>query len=181
MNANQYISDFSRLMRSIMSNSSQDFITLECEIQTIRDYLALEHLRFSDKFDFEIMIDENIDQVTTEIIPSLVQPFIENSIWHGLRYLEERKGYLSVRFEMENDARLVCYVEDDGIGRKLSVKLKSGEQKKRRSRGIAIVEERLAIINSFQKSRFMVQIANLFNDRDETGTKVRIEIPFKKP
>jgi ligand-binding sensor domain-containing protein len=181
MNANQYITDFSRLMRSIMSNSSQDYITLESEIQTIRDYLALEHLRFSDKFDYEIIIDENIDQITTEIIPSLVQPFIENAIWHGLRYLEERRGFLSVRFQLENDSSLVCYIEDDGIGRRQSVKLKTGEQKKRRSRGIAIVEERLAIINSFQKSRFTVQVSNLFNDRDETGTRVRIEIPFKKP
>jgi ligand-binding sensor domain-containing protein len=181
LNANQYITDFSRLMRAIMINSSQDYITLESEIQAIRDYLELEHLRFSNKFDFEMTIAENIDQVTTEITPSLVQPFIENAIWHGLRYLENRKGFLSVKFLLENNISLVCYVEDDGVGRRLSVKLKTGEQRKRRSRGIAIVEERLALINSFQKTKFSATISNLYDDREETGTRIRIELPFRKP
>lgn len=180
LNANQYITDFSRLMRAIMMNSSQEFINMEAELQAIRDYLALEHLRFSNKFDYEIVIAEEIDQVTTEITPSLVQPFIENAIWHGLRYLESRKGFLSVRFIMEGSGNLVCYVEDDGIGRKLSVKLKTGEQKKRKSRGIAIVTERLAIINSMQKSKYSVRVMNMYDDREETGTKVRIELPSRK-
>ncbi|HNQ82183.1 MAG TPA: histidine kinase [Bacteroidales bacterium] len=180
LNANQYITDFSRLMRSIMTNSAQDYITLESEIQAIKDYLALEHLRFSNKFDYEIKTDEALDLVITEVAPSLVQPFIENAIWHGLRYIENRKGFLSVRFIMEGNGNLVCYVDDDGIGRKLSVKLKTGDQKKRNSRGIAIVTERLAIINSMQKSRYSVRVMNMYGDREETGTKVRIEIPFRR-
>jgi ligand-binding sensor domain-containing protein len=181
LNANQYITDFSRLMRAIMMNSAQEYVNMESEIQAIKDYLELEHLRFSNKFDYEILIGDGIDQVTTEITPSLVQPFIENAIWHGLRYLENRKGYLSVRFMMERESSLVCYIEDDGIGRKLSVRLKTGEQKKRKSRGIAIVEERMSIINSIQKSKFSLQVMNLHEDREETGTKVRIELPFRKP
>jgi hypothetical protein len=180
LNANQYITDFSRLMRSIMTNSAQDYITLESEIQAIKDYLALEHLRFSNKFDYEIKTDEALDLVITEVAPSLVQPFIENAIWHGLRYIENRKGFLSVRFILEGNGNLVCYVDDDGIGRKLSVKLKTGDQKKRNSRGIAIVTERLAIINSMQKSRYSVRVMNMYGDREETGTKVRIEIPFRR-
>lgn len=180
LNANQYITDFSRLMRAIMMNASQEFINMDAELQAIGDYLALEHLRFSNKFDYEIVVDEAIDQVATEITPSLVQPFIENAIWHGLRYLENRKGFLSVRFIIEENNSLVCYVEDDGIGRKLSVKLKTGEQKKRKSRGIAIVQERLAIINSIQKSKYSVRVMNMCDDREETGTKVRIEIPNRK-
>lgn len=180
LNANQYITDFSRLMRAIMMNSAQDYVNMESEIQALRDYLELEHLRFSNKFDYEILIGESIDQVTTEITPSLVQPFIENAIWHGLRYLENRKGFLSVRFVIESGSSLVCYIEDDGIGRKLSVRLKTNEQKKRKSRGIAIVEERLAIINSMQKSGFSIQVMNLYEDREETGTRIKIEIPFRK-
>lgn len=179
-NANQYISDFSRLMRSIMTNSSQEFVALEAEIQTLKDYLALEHLRFSDKFEYEFCIDDRIDQITTEVIPSLIQPFVENAIWHGLRYLESRKGFLSIRFLVEGESLLICMVEDDGIGRKLSVKLKTTEQKKRRSRGIAMVEERLKLINSFFKTNYSITIFNLHDDREETGTQVRIELPVRK-
>jgi ligand-binding sensor domain-containing protein len=178
-NANQYITDFSRLMRAIMMNSSQEYISLESEIQAIHDYLQLEHLRFSNKFDFEVLVDDGIDQVSTVVTPSLVQPFIENAIWHGLRYLENRKGSLSVRIKLEARQVLACYIEDDGIGRQLSVKMKTGEQKKRKSRGIAIVQERLILINSFQKTNYTVEVRNLYNDREETGTRVRIEIPFK--
>jgi ligand-binding sensor domain-containing protein len=179
LNANEYITGFSRLMRSVLTNSSQDFISLEAEVQTLKDYLALEHLRFGDKFDFELKVEDAIDQINTEVIPSLAQPFIENAIWHGMRYLEGRKGFLSVRFVMESEFSLLCYVEDDGVGRKLSVKLKSGEQKKRRSRGMAIVAERLELINSFHKTKYTVDVANLFDDREETGTKVKIDIPFR--
>jgi LytS/YehU family sensor histidine kinase len=179
LNANQFISDFSRLIRAIMNNSSQEYISLDSEIEAIREYLSLEHLRFSDKFDYEIKVDDAIDTGSTEVTPSMVQPFIENAIWHGMRYLDHRKGFLSVRFVLENGS-LVSYVEDDGIGRKLSAQRKSDEQRRRRSRGIALVEERLKIINALLGEQYALLIRDLYGDQKESGTAVRLEIPFKR-
>lgn len=175
--ANQYMTDFSRLMRAIMTNSSHDFITLDAEIETLRDYLALEHLRFSDKFDWVIEVDDRIDAVNTEVAPSLIQPFVENAVWHGLRGVEGRKGMLSVRISPGENKSLVCVVEDDGVGRMLSMRLKTGDLKKRRSRGMALVRERLALIGSVRKSKYSVTVSDLFPGRSECGTSVRLELP----
>jgi len=179
LNANQYISDFSRLMRSILSNSAKEFCTVEKEIQTLKDYLELEHIRFSDKFDYIIEIDDRIDIENSYIAPSMVQAFAENAIWHGLRYLDNRKGHLKIVLSKVNSSYLTCVIEDDGIGRKLSVQRKTDEQKRRRSRGIAIIQERMRILNSMNKMNLNITIEDLFPDREETGTRVRIEIPVR--
>jgi sensor histidine kinase YesM len=105
-----------------------------------------------------------------------VQPFIENAIWHGLRPLENRKGFISVHFKYINNNKVCCIIEDDGIGREASGKNnKNGVN--HRSKGINIVNERLLVTSKLRGDTFRLEITDLYNDRTETGTKVIVEIP----
>jgi len=176
--ANRYIADFARLIRSILGNLSQEFIPLAKELESINDYLQLEHLRFGDKFNYEIVVDEKVSPEDFLVFPGMVQPFIENAIWHGVRGLEGRKGYVKIRFFTEKPGSLSCVVEDDGIGRKLSEAHKSNLPGKT-SRGIGIVLERLKIINHLRNTGFKVTIEDLYPEKEESGTRVTVDIPVK--
>jgi streptogramin lyase len=176
--ANRYIADFARLIRSILGNLSHEYIPLAKELESLNDYLQLEHLRFSDKFDYEISVDAAILPDNFLVFPGMVQPFIENAIWHGVRGLEGRKGFVKIRFFTENTGSLCCVVEDDGIGRKQSEAHKSTLPGKT-SRGIGIVMERLKIINHLRNTEFKVTIEDLNPGEKETGTQVIVDIPVK--
>ena len=91
--ANKYLSDFSHLMRSVLENSEEDFIPLQKEIELLDLYTKLEHFRFKDKFDYSITVDDAVNVSEYQIPPMLLQPYIENAVWHGLRYKTE-KGHL---------------------------------------------------------------------------------------
>ena len=179
LSANRYIADFSRLIRAILGNMSSDYIPLAKELESLHDYLKLEHLRFGDKFDYSIHVSEVISADEMVVFPGMVQPFVENAIWHGVRSLEGRKGTVKIDFLLTGAGGLTCLVEDDGIGRKRSEKCKSNLPGKT-SRGIGIVLERLKIINNLRQTNFQVKIEDLFTDREETGTKVTIDIPLKQ-
>lgn len=180
LSANQYISGFSRLMRAILTNSGSEFIPLEKEIEALEDYCRLEHLRFGDKFDYQITVDPSINFTDTEITPTMVQPFIENAIWHGVRWLEGRKGFIEISFHAAQADFIVCRISDNGIGRKLSAARKSEEQRRRRSKGIAIIRERLEMINAIRKVNCQIRMEDLHPGKEETGTLIIIEIPVKK-
>lgn len=175
LSANRYIADFSKLIRSILHNLSHDYITLEKEIESVEDYLKIEHLRFGDKFDYQVIVDKASGYENVKVSPGLIQPFIENAIWHGVRGLENRKGKIEVWFGYKYE-HLACTVTDDGIGRKKAEMLRSANDQKK-SKGISIVHERLRIINGLQKSHYQIVIADLHPDRTETGTLVEIDIP----
>ena len=117
--ANKYLSDFSQLMRAVLENSEEDFIPLQKEIELIELYTKLEHSRFKDKFEYDITIDEAIDVGSFKIPPMLLQPYIENAVWHGLRYKSE-KGKLSINMTQKNTEELSITISDNGIGRKRS-------------------------------------------------------------
>ena len=108
----------------------------------------------------------------------MVQPFIENAIWHGVRGLVDRKGNITVNFFPGSSDYCVCIIKDDGIGRKLSLERKSMVPGKK-SNGISIVTERLKIINQIRQRNFRLMIEDIYPDREETGTKVTIEIPLQ--
>jgi LytS/YehU family sensor histidine kinase len=177
LSANRYISDFSKLIRSILYNFSSDYISFEKEAESIGEYLKIEHLRFGDKFDYSISMDPDIPHGRFKVSPGLVQPFVENAIWHGVRGLGERKGRVTVKWELINE-KLTCTVEDDGIGRNNAEAMKSKIDPKV-SRGISIVSERLSIINKLRKSNYQIVITDLYPDMQEAGTKVVIDIPVK--
>jgi streptogramin lyase len=177
ISANSYISDFSRLIRSILNNLSYDFIPFEKELESIRDYLRLEHLRFSDKFNYELNIEiENPMQIS--VFPGLVQPIIENAIWHGIRGLEESTGRIKVTFKTVDRQSIKCIVEDDGIGRK-QAEIHKNVLPGKKSRGIGIVSERLKIISEIRKIQYKLTFEDINPDIQETGTRATIDLPIE--
>lgn len=169
--ANKYISDFSKLMRKVLEYSQEDMISLDIEIEIIKLYLKLEHSRFKDKFDFEFRIDPNIDLSEISIPPMILQPFIENSIWHGLRYKPE-KGMLVVKIE-DKTSYLLIKISDDGIGRIKSSELKTKHQKNHKSTALKNIENRLTFIKQLYKTDLEISITN---GKDNMGTVVNIKI-----
>ena len=154
--ANRYLADFSKLMRDVMENSQEDFISLAKEIDILSVYLKLENHRFKDKFDYSFEVDESINTEEFFIPPMLIQPYMENAVWHGLRYKKE-KGFLEVKIYKTNGAITVT-VKDDGIGRKKSQELKTENQKNLKSTGLKNIDSRLKIISDIYKAKLDVQI-----------------------
>lgn len=174
--ANRFLSDFSLLMRLVLENSQEDFITLQKEQEILTLYMKLEHYRFRDKFDYEISIDENINPETFLLPPMLIQPYLENAVWHGLRY-RDSKGLLTLSIKLEND-NIIVRVVDNGIGRKRSAELKTENQKKHRSTGLKNIRERLTILNQVYHTHYEVLVSD--GDAGE-GTVVEVTIPGKHP
>ncbi|SHJ60118.1 histidine kinase [Pseudozobellia thermophila] len=167
--ANRYLSEFSTLMRSVLENSEEDFIPLAKELELLRLYLKLEHSRFPEKFDYEIDTGQATDIEAFEIPPMLLQPYIENAIWHGLRYKGE-KGFLHIGLRQGDKNVLVITITDNGIGRTKSAELKTDNQKKRKSKGMGNIKKRIAILNDMYKNKLDVRIFDL--EADGSGTKV---------
>lgn len=171
--ANKYLSDFSKLMRDVLENSSEDFIPLSKEIEILELYLKLEHHRFKDKFDYTFKVDENLSSCSCLIPPMLIQPYIENAVWHGLRYKKE-KGKLDVVIK-EVDEFIEIKVEDNGIGRKRSKEIKTENQKIMKSTGLRNIEERLKVIKEVYGVKLDVSINDINTDTNE-GTIVIIKL-----
>ena len=167
--ANRYLTDFSTLMRSVLVNSEEDFISLEKELELLNLYLKLEHSRFKDKFDYELIVDDQIEQDLFQIPPMLLQPYIENAVWHGLRYKKE-KGFLKVALFKKDDETIIIEITDNGIGRTKSAELKTEHQKKQQSKGLNNIKQRINILNEMYKDKVDVLIEDLYDDK--TGTKV---------
>jgi two-component system, sensor histidine kinase YesM len=174
LEANKYLTSYSNLMRNIMENSNKDFVTLSNEVEQLKKYLDLEHLRFQDKFDFEILVDENLDSETTFIPNMIIQPHLENAIWHGLRYLEN-KGFLSLKFEL-NNKKISVIIDDNGIGLTKSQELKTLNQMVHKSVGLDNTKQRISLLNDLYKTEisFMIKEKSL----PETGTIVEIIFPL---
>ncbi|MFD0963612.1 tetratricopeptide repeat-containing sensor histidine kinase [Pseudofulvibacter geojedonensis] len=170
--ANRYLSDFSKLMRNVLENSEEDFIPLSKEIELIKLYTQLEHFRFQDKFEYNIIVDEDIAIDNYVIPPMLLQPYIENSVWHGLRYKDE-KGQLTIHFKSVTDNTIQICIEDNGIGRKKSKELKTHNQKKQKSKGMGNIKQRIAILNDMYQDKVDVVIEDL---NDDAGTKVIVTL-----
>ena len=168
-NANRYLSEFSVLMRSVLENSDEDFIPFTKEIELLELYVKLEHNRFKDKFTYQINIDKNINLEQFSIPPMLLQPYIENAIWHGLRYRKE-KGNLEILINQKNTETLSVIILDNGIGRKKSEELKTKNQLKQKSKGMSTIKNRIAILNDMYKDRISVEVSNALENGE--GTKV---------
>lgn len=174
LEANKYLTSYSHLMRNMMENSNKDFITLSNEIEQLKKYLDLEHLRFQDKFDYEITVDENLDTETTFVPNMIVQPHLENAIWHGLRYLET-KGKLLLKFGLQN-GEVSIIIDDNGIGLTKSAALKTQNQKVHKSRGLTNTKERIGLLNELYKSQITFKVSEKI--LPEIGTIVEINFPI---
>lgn len=169
--ANKYLSSYAGLMRRIMENSNRDFISLSSELEQITKYLELEKLRFSEKFDYSISIDETLDNDTVMVPNMIIQPNLENAIWHGLRY-RETKGSLHIAFSKEGKENRVT-ITDNGIGYAQSQLLKTENQKQYESRGLHNVEERINLLNQLNKSYITMDIFD--KGAPESGVIVTIK------
>lgn len=174
LEANQYLTKFSKLMRGVMENSAEDFIPFHQELDLLQNYLALEKTRFADKFDYEIDVDENLNLQTLQIPGMLVQPFLENAIWHGLRYRKD-KGLLKLNFEKRNQ-HIKITIEDNGIGIEESKKLKTQHQKAREGRGMKNTLERIGLLNDLYKQDIRCKVED---KKNEPGVLVEIEYKIK--
>lgn len=171
-----YLSKFAKLMRSIMDNSKKPQILLKDELSALELYMQLEQLRLENKFDYKIIIEENVDINYEEIPPMLLQPYVENAIWHGITH-KEGKGNITISIN-KNKHLLQCTINDNGIGRVASEKINS-KKSKHKSHGMSITKERLEILNAMHKSPLSVEIADILNEKKEiAGTSVKIFIPI---
>jgi len=177
--AQSFLSKFARLMRYILENSRKTYVPVEDEINTLELNMQLEQLRFDNKFDFEINVDEKIDQEYTFIPPMLIQPFIENAIIHGIAGMTGRGR---IKVEIKPEGKLMqCTIEDNGIGRKKAMEIKrKSDSKKHRSLGMKVTQERLDILNEKNKGEVSVKIIDLKDESgNPRGTKVELRIPFE--
>jgi tetratricopeptide (TPR) repeat protein len=172
--ANKYLTDFSLLMRAVLENSEEDFISLEKEIELIQLYTKLEHSRFKDQFDYNITVDEYIQTDEFMIPPMLLQPYIENAVWHGLRYKKEH-GLLNISFNKTNETSIEIVIEDNGIGRERSKAFKTQNQQKQNSKGMGNIKKRVAILNEMYKDKVDVFVEDLQQDED-VGTRVVVTL-----
>jgi hypothetical protein len=175
LQASEYLSKFSKLMRLILQNSQEAFIPLERELEALRLYLELECVRFDKKFEYSIAVDGTVDTTVLRVPPLIIQPYVENAIWHGLMH-KQLQGHLEIELFQEDDV-LRCKITDDGVGRAEAEQLKARTQNKHKSMGIKITETRIAMtqINPSAKS---VQIRDLvYADGSAAGTEVILTIP----
>ncbi|MES2132331.1 MAG: histidine kinase [Bacteroidota bacterium] len=173
----KYLEKFSSLIRYVLDNSKLAPISLKTEINALNIYMELEALRF--KFNYEIIIKDNAPIENIYIPSMLIQPYVENAIWHGLMH-KKNIGKIKITFII-NTTDLKCIIDDNGIGRKRSeeIKLNAGKIETHKSLGMSITKERLDIINKINQSNLKVTITDKINDLGEsTGTRVEIDIPF---
>jgi tetratricopeptide (TPR) repeat protein len=177
--AGKYLSNFARLIRLVLNNSREDFIPLDSEIRTLEYYLQLQRLRFNNKFDFTINIDPAIHREIIMVPPMLAQPFIENSIEHGIQHLSS-KGNIAITFTLKN-GWLFFNVEDNGIGISQTKVNNSGTFDRHESVALSITEERLKLLNKSKQQKIELNIVELTSENHETkGTSITFNIPFIK-
>lgn len=169
--ASEYLTTFSKLIRNILDLSKHETVTLSKEVKTLTMYMELEALRLERKFDYSVVVDKRLAAEDIYLPPLIIQPFVENAIWHGI-HNKKAQGNIYVLIAKSSDNRLLITVEDDGIGRKASALLKT-EQISHKSYGIAITIDRLQLLEASNK----VIVTDLYDsDGQAHGTKVSIEI-----
>ncbi len=175
---NNYLTKFSSLMRKVLENSRHTSVPLRDELDALNLYLELECLRFKDKFNYTIKVDEEIDPLLFKVPTMLIQPYVENSICHGLMPLEG-KGEVKIELKFVDD-HLTCTIEDNGIGREAAQeKNRMKSEKNHNSLGTQIVTSRLDLVNALYGTSLKTLYTDLKNEKGEPeGTRVEIHIPI---
>ena len=177
-NAVTYLSSFSKLMRRILNNSNERYITLSDEIEALSLYLQLESMRLGNRFNYKIDIAPEIDANNIEIAPLIIQPFVENAIIHGL-VPKKDDCFLNIKFSKISGDKILCVVEDNGVGRKYSERVKQERGASHRSYGMSITKRRLETLTKISNDDFSVDVIDLYDDNGmPIGTRVNIIISF---
>lgn len=178
--ASIYLSKFSKLVRLILENAEAKVVTLESEIELLESYIQLEELRSPGKITHSILVDNSIDTQCTYLASMILQPFIENAIWHGIMHRNgEGKGIISIEIKLQGDA-LLCTIQDNGIGREQAQQLRDASVLQYKSMGLKITEQRLQLMDKQPNHRY--QYINIVDLKDENnrsiGTCVTVTIPI---
>jgi ligand-binding sensor domain-containing protein len=177
--ASDYLTKFSKLIRTVLNNSKKSLVSLEEELEMLRLYLDMEKLRFNHVFNYGIYLDKGVDPAGIFIPPLLFQPFAENAVWHGLMHKKD-PGRLDIHLKIEHNM-LICIIEDNGVGRSFSLSQESPYVKKGKSMGIQITRDRLALINGdsgTERSDFVIH--DLYDEVGQAaGTKVILSVRYK--
>jgi tetratricopeptide (TPR) repeat protein len=175
--ASEYLIKFSKLIRLILDNSRSEMISLDKELETLKLYVLLESARFDNKFLCEFHVASDVQTDSVLIPPMLLQPFVENAIWHGLMH-KEGEGTISIDIRKENEEFLNISIMDDGIGRERAAELKS-KSASHKSHGLKVTSERIDMMNRLNSTGARVNIYDLKDhNRSAIGTKVELIIPF---
>jgi len=176
-NAVHYLNKFSKLVRKILEASSLKEIPLAEELETVELYMTIENIRFSNEIQFKIIIDEGIDPHIVKIPSLILQPFLENALWHGLSSKDGDKSIL-LHLSRGKKGYIDISITDNGVGREVAAKLKESKVLKRKSVGIKITKERLANFSKDFQNTFQLEIVDLFNAKGAaSGTEVILHIP----
>lgn len=177
-NAVYYLNKFSKLIRKILATTREKEIPLMEEIETMELYLNIENIRFENKIDFTIDVDPKLNSDTIKIPCLIIQPFIENAIWHGL---SSKKGgkKLSIRVNKEAENHVLIKIEDNGIGRDNSLRLNSKKLHKKTSIGISLTEERLKYFYKDYRHKYALEFTDLYDEKSiPVGTRVSLKLPY---
>lgn len=176
--ASEYLTKFSRLIRMVLENSRSERVTLRNELDMLRLYADMEIMRFKQKLSFVVEIEPGIDADFVEIPPLLIQPYVENAIWHGLMHKPEG-GTVRVRASQPQENLLQLTITDDGIGRARAAELRSKSASHRKSFGLKLTSERITLVNQLYQTHTQVEIRDLVDaDGQPAGTEVIIQIPI---
>jgi ligand-binding sensor domain-containing protein len=176
--ASEYLTKFSRLIRMILDASREDFVSLDRELEALKLYIGMEAMRFQDSFQWQIHVDKDIATDNIMLPPLMLQPYVENAIWHGLMQAPSDWGvkYLDIRVCKELQG-IIIEIEDNGIGREKAQKLKSKTGDGHKSYGISLTEERIRLMEKIQGVKTDIVIEDLFDEQHHPkGTKVSIII-----
>lgn len=178
LSANRFLTNFAKLIRKNLDSSEEgNMVALNQELERLQLYLSLESMRFKDRFDFEINCDEEIDQETIIIPAMILQPFVENSVIHGILPDEDKKGHISIDIEKEGNI-LTISIKDNGIGIENSKKSKSDFEGDHRSQGMEITSKRIDLLNKLSNQKFEIIGPYQMEDNNHTinGTCVILKI-----
>lgn len=175
--ANVFLAKISKLMRNILENSQEEYISLDKEIETLRLYLEVQQLRFEKGFEYDISVEKAIDQENISVPPMLAQPCVENSIEHGLLPGKEN-GRVSISYSLM-DGLLMLEVTDNGVGREKASEMTTGMKKQPIS--TKLTEKRLEHFRKILKEKqISYEITDLYDGDAAAGTKVRMMLPYRE-
>ena len=177
-NAVHYLNKFSKLVRKILEASSQREISLADELETVALYMNIENIRFSNEINFNIHIKDDINTHNIKIPSLILQPFLENALWHGLSSKDGAKN-IDLEVKKGKSGFIEIIITDNGVGRDAAEKIKDSKVLKRKSVGIDITKERLANFSRDYENFFHVDIIDKFDDdTNPLGTQIVIYIPI---
>jgi LytS/YehU family sensor histidine kinase len=176
--SSRYLNKFSKLIRMILQNSQSSFIPLKSELESLELYIEMEMMRFDNHFSYKIIIPPELNISMLKVPPLILQPYVENAVWHGLMHKEE-KGELVIEV-LQKGKDLFLKITDNGIGRKQAERIASKSATKYKSMGLLITADRIAMMQSANGNESAVIIHDLVDaNGDAAGTEVQIKIPIK--